>query len=220
MTITTLLLPCRWQVYVDLIERFWPWLSSIRDYRISLVYIFFLPKDFEAGLKTDRGPANKNLRSKRLCAVFNELNLRSVCSFQHLTYCISLWLFFLSFFWWFFFFLVYFFKSFSSWNHDQLTIISLVTCAAQLWHFISTLLSQHLALIHPNNYWRRFWDDWFFTSERHLFWYANSNKWERGLQEYRMKLNAKINVTFQSIMTEKFHINILPFLKRQLFFLP
>lgn len=118
------------------------------------------------------------------------------------------------FFWWevvCFSFLFCFLKSSSSWSHDQLTIISLVTCAAQLWHFVSTLLSQHLALIHPNNYCRHFWDDWFFTSERHLFWYANSNKWERGLQEYRMKLNAKINVTFQSIMTEKIHINRLFF---------
>lgn len=88
-----------------------------------------------------------------------------------------------------------------------------MTHTAQLWHFISTLLSQHLALIHPNNYWRHFWDDWFFTSERHLFWYANSNKWERGLHKYRKKLNAKINVTFQRIMAERI-INILFSVKR------
>lgn len=118
------------------------------------------------------------------------------------------------------FFPFYFLKGFSSWNLDQLTLISLVTCAAQLWHFISTFLSQHLALIHPNNCWRRFWDDRFFTSERHLLWYANSNKWERGLQEYIMQLNAKINVTFQSIMTEKISDKHRAFLEKISCFLP
>lgn len=83
---------------------------EITELLLLLAYLFYFPEDYEVALKTDSGPTMKNLKSKELHAVFNELNSQSVCSFQHLMYHYPS--FFLMFFWWgfFFFFSVLFFK--------------------------------------------------------------------------------------------------------------
>lgn len=86
------------------------------------------------------------------------------------------------------------FTSFSQSYQEQLNLIPMAYCIVQLWHFIWTLLLQHLALICLNNYWD-IENNLFFTSERHLLCHVNGNKREN-THKSKMEQNAKINVIF------------------------